>query len=91
VILKGARAQDEARRLANDGEFEAAGELMRRTAERLRGIAPTSARADELLAQAEELEGYGSSMHEGAFDAMRSKQMRYSSWQKQRGRPRREP
>jgi Ca-activated chloride channel family protein len=91
VILKGARAQDEARRLANDGNFEAAGELMRETAEGLREIAPTSARADELLAQAEELEGYSSSMHEGAFDAMRSKQMRYSSWQKQRGRPRREP
>lgn len=91
VILKSARAQDEARRLANDGDFDAAGRLMRETAEGLRNIAPTSERADELLAQADEVEGYGRTMFEGTFDAMQSKQMRYSSWQKQRGRPRKEP
>jgi hypothetical protein len=91
VILKSARAQDDARRLASEGNFDAAGKLMRETAWELRGLAPRSDRADELLAQADEIEGYGRSMAEGAFDAMQAKQMRYSSWQKQRGRPRREP
>jgi hypothetical protein len=91
VILKSARAQDEARRLANEGKYDAATKLMRETAWELRGLAPTSDRTQELLTQAEEIEGYGRSMAEGAFDAMQSKSMRYSSWQKQRGRPRRDP
>jgi Ca-activated chloride channel homolog len=91
VILKGARAQDEARRLAKDGDLDAAGELLRKTAREIRNVAPRSDRTDELNAQADEIEGYRRAMVDGAFDAMQSKQMRYSSWQKQRGRPRENP
>jgi hypothetical protein len=36
----------------------------------------------------DEIDGYRRAIVEGAFHAMQSKQMRYSSWQKQRGRPR---
>jgi Ca-activated chloride channel family protein len=90
VILKSARAQDEARRLASDGSFDAAGKLMRQTAEELRKLAPRSERSKDILAQADEIEGYGESMLAGALDALQSKQIRYSSWQKQRGRPRKE-
>jgi Ca-activated chloride channel family protein len=90
VILKGARAQEEARTLANNGDAEGAGKLLRDTARELRTIAPGSPRAEELVAQAEEMEGFRDSMLSGAFDQLQAKRMRYSSWQKQRNRPRRE-
>jgi Ca-activated chloride channel family protein len=89
VVLKGARAQEQARALAQDGRFDEASSLLEERAKDLRRIAPASARAAELLEQAEEMEGYGQTMGLGAFDAVQSKQMRYSTWQKQRGRPRR--
>ena len=88
VVLKSARAQEEARSLASLGEFEQARKLLTETAGGLRRIAPGSARAEELLAQADEAETFGQTIAMGAFDLSTAKQMRYSSWQKQRGRPR---
>ncbi len=89
VILKSARAQEEARTLARDGRTQEAGALLQKRAKELRRIAPSSARSKELLDQADEMEGFGDAIELGSFDAMQAKQMRYSSWQKQRGRPRR--
>jgi Ca-activated chloride channel family protein len=89
VILKSARAQAEARTLAMEGRIDEATSLLHARADDLRRIAPASARAEELLQQADEMQGFGDTMSLGAFDAMHAKQMRYSTWQKQRGRPRR--
>jgi len=89
VILKSARAQEEARGLARDGRYDEANTLLHERADDLRRIAPSSMRAKELLEQADEMEGFGQEMSLGSFDAVQAKQMRYSSWQKQRGRPRR--
>ena len=88
VILQGAKAQEEARKLAGEGNFEGAGKLLRDSANELRSIAPESARAEELLEQAEEMEGFGDTIGGGAFSLMEAKRMRYSSRQKQRNRPR---
>jgi Ca-activated chloride channel family protein len=89
VVLKSARAQEQARSLAERGRYDEAGSLLQERAKDLRTLAPASGRAEELLAQADEMESFGRSMQQGVFDAMQSKQMRYSAWQKQRGRPRR--
>jgi Ca-activated chloride channel family protein len=91
VILKGARAQEEARRLALEGKFDEAGKLMLDAAEELRSHAPGSQRADELLAQADEIDGHGQAVSLGAFDPMLSKSMHYSSWRTSHGRPKKEP
>ena len=53
VVLLGARAQEEARELADRGDFEGAKERLSTAAAELRKTAEGSARADELLAQAE--------------------------------------
>jgi Ca-activated chloride channel homolog len=89
VVLKSARAQEKARSLAQDGRFDEASALLAERANDLRRIAPTSTRARLLLEQADEMEAFGDSMAPDAFDPARSKEMRYSTWQKQRGRPRR--
>jgi hypothetical protein len=51
-------------------------------------VAPGSPRADELLAQAEETTGFAAEMSEARYDAKMKKSLKYSSWQRQRGRPR---
>ena len=53
VVLLSARAQEEARTLADRGDFEGAKERLSSAAAELRKTAEGSARADELLAQAE--------------------------------------
>ncbi|MEP6973386.1 MAG: hypothetical protein ABI869_04480 [Actinomycetota bacterium] len=88
VILKGARVQEEARKLAMEGDHEGAGKPMRDAANELRNLAPESARAAELLEQADEMDGFGDSLFDGSMSPMQSKHMRYPSWQKQRNRPR---
>jgi Ca-activated chloride channel family protein len=91
VVLKSARAQEEARSLAMDGRFDEARSLLSERSNDLRRIAPSSRRVDELLEQADDMQRFGDTIGLGSFDHGLSKQMRYSSWQKQRGRPRRRP
>jgi Ca-activated chloride channel family protein len=86
VVLKSARAQREARERAEEGDFDTAQKLLREAAEDLRKVAPGSPRAEELLAQAEETVAFAESMSEGAYDETTKKNLRYSAWQRQRGR-----
>jgi Ca-activated chloride channel family protein len=88
VVLKSARAQREARERAEVGDFASAQKLLREAAEDLRRVAPGSPRAEELLAQAEETVGFAESMSFDAYDESTKKNLRYSAWQRQRGRPR---
>ncbi len=88
VVLKSARAQREARERADQGDFETARKLLEEAAEDLRKVAPGSPRAEELLTQAEETVRFAESMSEQAYDESAKKTMRYSAWQRQRGRPR---
>jgi len=90
AVLKAARAQEEARIRAYEGDLEGAQKLLRSAAEDLRRIAPGSAKAEELLAQAEEADSYGAMMAQGPLDLSAMKKMRYSSRQRQRGRPRKD-
>jgi Ca-activated chloride channel homolog len=91
VVLKSARAQEEARSLALEGHYDEARSLLTERSKDLRRIAPASPRVEELLEQADDMERFGDTIGLGSFDQTLSKQMRYSSWQKQRGRPRRRP
>lgn len=88
VVLKSARAQRFARERADHGDFETARKLLEEAAEHLRKVAPGSPRAEELLTQAEETVGFAQSMSEATYDESTKKNVRYSSWQRQRGRPR---
>jgi len=56
VILKAARAQEEARSRAEQGDIEGARTLLRETAKKLRKVAPGSDRSAELEQQANEME-----------------------------------
>jgi Ca-activated chloride channel family protein len=89
VILKAARTQDEARRRAMEGDGEGAVRLLRTAAKDLKRVASGSARAEELEAQAQELEGFGDQMIADPDDRTLRKQLRYSS--REKGQSRRRP
>lgn len=86
VILASARAQDDARERAQSGDFDSARDILKRAADDLRAIAPTSKRAAELLEQADQAEAHGRVIEGGMFDALSAKQMRYESSLKRRER-----
>jgi hypothetical protein len=79
VILRSARAQEQAREHADRGEFEQARKLLAETADELRTIAPRSKKAGELLEQAEHLGTYSASMGPESYSAAVRKQMRFHS------------
>ena len=56
VVLLATRAQDEAREAADDGRYDVAQKVLKEAAQNLRATAKGSARADELLAQADAFE-----------------------------------
>ena len=87
VILKAARAQEEARSRAEQGDIDGARLLLRDTAEKLRKVAPGSDRAAELEEQAAEMEQHEQRMMSlGLMDPLTSKSMKYQSRGRQRKR-----
>jgi Ca-activated chloride channel family protein len=86
VVLKAARAQREARELADQGEFEQARKVLRDAAGELRSRAPSSERAEDLLAQAEELDDSFGAMSPAGYDLLRRKKLHYQSRSVQRRR-----
>jgi Ca-activated chloride channel family protein len=89
VVLKAALAQEEARKLADAGDFRSARQRLMTSAQELRVMAPESARPEELLDHAMRLEDDRSILaDEQAFSSEMSKTMRYESWSVRRGRPR---
>jgi Ca-activated chloride channel family protein len=86
VVLKAARAQQEAVRLADEGQFVAAKSLLESTAGELRKRAPHSDRANELLEQAGTLDESAQMMSPKAFDAASRKTMHYDAYQRRQRR-----
>ena len=79
VVLKSARAQEQARDHADRGEFEQARKILTESAEELRSMALGSEQADELLATAEMLSENSLTMSPAMYTADIKKQMRYGS------------
>lgn len=77
MILKTARAQEEAMRKADAGEFDAARSLLRKAANQLRMRMPDSEKAAELVEQAEQLEGTALRMSMPSYTAGTRKQLHY--------------
>jgi Ca-activated chloride channel family protein len=78
VILLGARAQEEARALADAGDYESARAKLTDAAKDLRARAPGSHRADELLAQADTWEQRAEMLAPDSW-AMDRKRMTYEN------------
>ena len=88
LILKSAEAAKEARKRADRGDFEGARTLLQTSAADLRSIASRSARAEELLREADMLDGHSARSVAGSWNAGSSKAMHYDQFRKLRGRRR---
>jgi small-conductance mechanosensitive channel len=91
VVLRAARAQEEARERAEAGDLDAARRLLSSSAEELRRLASGSERAEDLRQQAEDMERWASRMERRLYDSGTAKQMRYESWWRSQGRAPRRP
>lgn len=89
VVLKSARAAEEARSRADAGDYEAAQTLLRDAAAELRRRAPGSTRAEELLSQAAEYDEVHGMMSGAAYSREVRKRMTYATRdiRQQRRRP----
>jgi hypothetical protein len=79
VILLSARAQDEARDLADRGDFGEAQDRLLHAAKELREVATGSERAEELETQARMFEHRSSSLSAQDYDPFARKQMSYEN------------
>jgi Ca-activated chloride channel homolog len=86
LVLKAAKAQEEARRKADSGDFEGAKTLLASTAEALKKMAPGSKRSEELEQQAEQMEIHEAYMSVEGYDPITRKKMLFESFSKKRGR-----
>ena len=86
LILKSARAQAEARKKADEGDFDSARKLLNETAKELRKAAPHSSKPDEFLGDAEFLNQSAHIAGPGSWDSSSSKSLHYDSWLKHQGR-----
>jgi Ca-activated chloride channel homolog len=86
TVLLAAQAVEEARRRAEAGDHPGAADVLREAATTLRATAAGSARAEELLKQAEDLTHATDALDGGAFSAMASKTLHYSSRNLRRNR-----
>lgn len=88
VVLKAAKARDEARRLADEGNFSVGQALLWASAEQLRRTAAGSAKADELLAEAELLDDTSRLLASTTYDASTQKRLHYDAHRARRRRGR---
>ncbi len=88
LILKAARAQEEAMRLADAGWFDEAQQRLLGAAGELRTAASGSARAAELLEQADAMDRVTPSMAPAAYDSGTRKQMLYETRNRRQRRKR---
>ncbi len=89
VILSSARAGKRARELADEGDFEGAERTLREAVERLSRVAEGSARAQELLQEAEFWEVRSDLLTPATYDSLERKRMLYRSRSLSEGRRRR--
>ena len=88
VVLKAARAQEEARAKADQGDWGGARKVLSDASDELRKRAPSSPRAQELLTHADELEQRADLMAPAAYDSASRKAMMYSTRDMRRKRRR---
>jgi Ca-activated chloride channel family protein len=88
VILLAAKAQEQARDLADRGLLDEAGARLHRAADQLRRTGRGSARAEELQRHADQLESHGRSLSEGLFDATTRKHMTFENRERRQRRKR---
>ena len=87
MILKAARAQDEARAQARTGDLDGAKRLLREAAQDLRRAATASSRSSDLEDQAAEMEQHAQTFDvDGLMNPMQSKRMHYQTHQRKRRR-----
>ncbi len=79
IVLEAAKAEREARRHADLGDYGTAHALLTSSAEHLRGCAPMSLRAQELLDQAEAMDASSALMSPTTWTARSSKDLHYRS------------
>jgi hypothetical protein len=91
VVLKAARAREQARENADRGKFEIARKLLSEAAEDLPATAPGSVQAEELLAAAEMLGENLAMMARATYGPSASKRMHYQSRTTSERRKKREP
>lgn len=89
VVLLAARATDEARRLADRGELEQAGQVLSEAAGQLRAAAPRSEKTEQLLEQARDLQRTEAELRAHAYGAAASKRLHYRANEMKRNRRRR--
>jgi hypothetical protein len=87
VLLRAARAQEEAVRRADRGDHAGAGNVLREAAAMLSAAPSGSARAEELLRRSRDLAAQGDRMSPMGYDATTRKRMRYQSHSTRRNRP----
>ena len=73
AVLLGARSQEEARKLADQGDFDRARRLLLGAADELRTKAAGSPRADELIAQADRFEARSTELEPESYVMMRKR------------------
>ena len=88
LVLKTAKARDEARRLADAGDFEGGRSLLQASAAELRLSAPRSSKAAELLAEADLLDEVSGAMAAPSYDASTQKRLHYEAHRTRRKRGR---
>lgn len=88
LVLKTAKARDEARRLADMGDFEGGRSLLQASAAELRLSAPGSSKAAELLAEADLLDDVRGALAAPSYDASTQKRLHYDAHRTRRKRDR---
>lgn len=88
MLLRAARAQEEAVRRADRGDHAGAGHVLREASAMLAAAPPGSARAEELLRRSRDLADQVDLMSPSGYDATTRKRMRYQSHAARRGRRR---
>lgn len=88
LVLETAKARDEARRLADQGDFEGGRSLLQASAAELRLSAPGSSKAAELLAEADLLDEVSGAMAAPSYDASTQKRLHYDAHRTRRKRGR---
>lgn len=88
VILSAAKAGERARELADAGDLEGARRTLEEAARSLEEVAPGSARAQELLEEADFWSSRSALLAQGAYDPLERKRMLYRSRSREAGRRR---
>lgn len=77
VVLRAARAQEQARKFADRGDTKTAARQLRQAVEDLRKVAPRSSRKEELMIEAQRMEENSRQLEFDSYDAITRKKMTY--------------